>query len=787
MSSQLNKKLIRELLHLKVQVFSIAAVVGIGVAVLFGFSSTYESLKKSRDAFYKLANFSDLFIRLKKAPNQAADLLERLEGVQMVETRLEYDALLSLPDFVEPAVGHLISIPDGQQPKMNQIFLKQGRLPQSLATDEIVIGENFFKAHNFVLGDSFFATLNGRQRELHIVGVGVTPENIISIQAGSMLPDDLHFTNIWINESVLAASYDMRASFNSAVAKITAGVPVVALLSKFDDQLNRYGGVGAINRDKQVSYVYVREELKQLKVQALSIPIIFFLVAAFILNVVMSRMVRSQRGDIATLKALGYLDSEISSYYFKIAATIVVLGAFFGLGIGLWIGNTMTKLYAAFYHFPELKYDFSYFQFFIGIIVSLLTALVGVYSSLKGIFRLQPAEAMRPPTPHLFHKGFFENQKWFRLLTTRSRMIIRGVTNFPGKAVMTGLGLCFSIVILVSGLFWQDSMDFLMLAQYSFTQKETGAIQLTHALSPQAVKEVQNIPGVIEAEGYRSSAVKVRYENREEITAIKGLPKKARLLGLVNEQLEELTLPESGVSISRILANQLEVNAGDTLTLEFLEGRKPTVRLKVSNIVDSMMSNEILTSRSTLAKVLKTDDLVDRVLFRSYLDSTILYTKLKAMPNVLSVTYRDSVLKFFEENSAQFILVFAFILSVFASAIGFGVAYNSLRVSLSERDWELATLRILGFTVPEVFRILISEILLLLALFLPVGWILGYLNARWLLTMMSMDNFQIPFLVSPSTYFWATLILLFSTAVSAVVIYRLISKSDMVASLKSRG
>ncbi len=785
--SLLNLKLIRELSHLKLQVFSIAMVVGIGVAVLFGFTSTEESLRKSRDDFYKSAQFSDLFLRIKKAPLHAVHGLESIEGVTGVETRLEYDALLSVPDYIEPAVGHIISIPDGKQPTMNQIFLKKGRLPSALSEEEIIITEGFFKAHKFELGDIFHASLNGRKRQLKIVGVGVSPEHIFSLQPGSPLPDDFHYTVIWMNESALAASFDMRSSFNSAVLKIKPDLLVEGLIAKINQQMDRFGGVGALGRDKQTSHVYVREELKQLRVQAFSIPIVFFLVAAFILNVVISRMVRSQRGEIATLKALGFFNAEISAFYYKVAFVIIGLGSLFGLMLGAWIGSSMIELYGDFYHFPTLSYSFSIKHFFIAMGVSFLTASIGVYSSLRGIFKLSPAEAMRPPVPHMFHKGLLEGSGWVSALSTRSKMIFRGVTNFPLKALMTGLGLCFSIVILVSGLFWQDCMDFLLLAQYSFVQKETGTIRMTHALSPNSVHEVRRLPGVIEAEAYRNAGVKVRHLNQEKHSVIKGLPQNPRLTGFVNRDLVELAPPTQGIFVSEILANQLKVGEGDILEVEFLEGRKPVISLKVERILEGLMNVEILTSRKILAQILKTDDLVDQILFRSFSDSTLLYTRLKQMPNVLSVSYRDSALKFFQENSARFILVFAAILSIFAGAIGFGVAFNSMRVTLSERDWELATLQILGFTVPEVFRILLGEVIFLLILFIPFGWVLGYLNAKWLLSIMSMDSFQIPFIIDVGTYFWASVILVISTAISAWVIYRLIAQSDLVATLKSRG
>lgn len=783
----LNKKLVRELGHLKTQVFSISVVMAIGISMLFGFSSTYKSLEKSRDDFYQSSGFSNVFLNAKKAPDLLAKQLESIKGVKQVESRLEYEALISLPKFQEPAVGRFISIPDGRQPKMNRIHLTRGRIPQATANNEVVVTPGFFKAHELSLGDLFSATLNGRLRKLKVVGVGVSPEHIISIQAGLPFPDDLHFTVVWINQTALEATYDMRSSFNSAVIETNPNINELEVIAKIDQKMDPFGGHGAYGREKQVSYFFVKEELNQLKTHALMIPVIFFLVAAYILNVVISRMVRAQRGEIATLKALGYLDSEVASYYFKVTSVIVFFGAVIGLGLGHWLGRAMIDLYGDFYRFPTLKYDFTYLELLLSIVVSLMVALAGAYFSLRHIFQMQPAEAMRPPSPPSYQKAFLESQAWFRQMQIRTRMNLRSMVNFPVKTTLTGLGMCFSVVILVSGLFWQDCLDFLILAQYSFVQKESGRIQLTHDVSPRAVKEVESLQGIVEAEGYRQSVVKVKFGTREETTSIKGFPDQARLQGLVDEDLRDIALSKSQIFISRILSDQLKVGEGDTIDIEFTEGREPKFQLKISRIVDSLMSNELITSRRTLAQMLKSDDLVNQILFRSLQDTSVLYTKLKSMPNILSISYKDSALEFFEQNSARFIGVIAVIISIFAGAIGFGVAFNSLRVALAETDWELATLRILGFTTPEVFFILFSEILILLILFLPVGWVLGYWNGRVLLNMMSVEAFQIPFIIDPMTYAWATLILFASVSVSAFFIFRLVARLDLVATLKSRG
>ena len=783
----LNTKLIRDLLHLKAQVASIVAVVGIGVAVFFGFTSTHQSLKKSRDDFYQSSNFGNVFAFVKKAPSYAAKKLAQIEGIQEVETRLEYDALLSIPKMEEPAVGHFIGIPDGRQPITNQLFIKRGRLPSAVSSDEVVVSEGFFKAHDFQLGDGFTGTLNGRKKFFRIVGVGVTAEYVIALQAGSPFPDDRHFTVIWLNNSVLAGSYDMHASFNSLVMKTSAGVDEKKMIQIIDNQLSKYGGVGAFGRDRQVSNVFVREELKQLQVQSTSIPIIFFLVAAFILNIVISRLVRAQRSEIATLKAVGYFDRDVSSYYFKVAGLVVLMGSLLGVLLGLWIGDSMIRLYGSFYRFPTLSYDFTFSQVAMAMAIALFTAFGGTFSALRKIFRLRPAEAMRPPAPRRFHQSFVEKRPWFRAMRTRGRMTVRGVVSYPVRSVMTGIGLSFSIVLLIIGLFWNDTTDHLILAQYSFVQKETGKIQLVQSVAPGGVYEVQRLQGVLEAEGYRNVPVKVRFQNREQSTSIKGYPSQARLQGVINEDLQELSLPEGGIYMSQILADQLKVIEGDWVDVEVLEGRKFSFPLKVEKVLETFMNSELLTSRKVLSRIMKTGDQVNEILFRSFTNSTSLYAKLKEMPNVLAVSYRDSALQVFNDTSAKFLLVFALILTLFAGAIGFGISYNNMRVTLAERDWELATLRILGFRIREVFSILISEVVFLASVFIPVGWILGYFMAQWLLDKMSMEAFRLPFVVDSMTFFLATMTMVISTLLSAYFIYRRVSQLDMVATLKSRG
>lgn len=786
--STLNRKLIRDLKHLITPIISIGLIVAMGLGTFFGFTSTYYSLQLARDRFYQSHNFPDLFATVKKAPRSILESLTQLEGVQAIEGSLLQEGLMTLPQFDEPVIGRFISIPDGEQPVFSRIYLYSGRLPHPFSPQEVVINQAFAEAHGLKLGDTFQATLNGRKYPFVISGIGVSPEYIFALHPANPIPDDLHFGVIWMNQSALASAYDMKASFNQLAFRLGDSASSKEVKDKLDVILEKYGALGAIEKEDQVSNRYISEEIKQLRVQATSVPLIFFIVAAFILNVVLSRLVSTQRSEIAALKALGFTDSEISAYYFKLAGAIILVGVVAGLLLGIWIGQSMTDLYARFYRFPTLVYAYSYGHFFNAVLISIVTAGLGVLSSTRHIFKLSPAQAMRPPTPIEYHKGWIEQRAFFKGLKVNLKMAVRGLSSHPLRSLMSGFGISLAMLLLISGLFWNDSMKLLLNAQYRFIQRESGTLTLSRSLNRSAVWEVEQIYGIYMAEGYRQLPVKARYGPATETTLIFALPDKPRLRGLIDEDLKAIPIASDSVYITQGLARILSLERGDVFSVEVLEGTRKRMQLQVHGIIDSFMGHQILLSRAYLSELLGEEDLVNQIAFRSNpLLTSQIYAELKERPNVVGVSFKSAALKIFEETSARFILVFAFILALFAGAIGFGITYNNARITFAERDWELATLEILGFKNFEVFKILYSEILILTLSFIPLGGLLGYVYSQYLVHQMMPENFNLPFRVAPSTFAYAVLTLLIATALSGIFLYKRIKELDIVETLKTRG
>jgi ABC-type antimicrobial peptide transport system, permease component len=317
----LNRKLLRDLSRSRAQIFSIAAVVACGVASVLAMRSTLDSMQRSRDMYFASARLPNVFASLKRAPERVALRISEIEGVTAIETRVAADALVRVPGLPEAATGHFISIPDDGHPLLSTLYLRRGRFPAVRSEDEVLINQHFAEANNLTPGDTLSAVINGRWRELTIVGVALSPEFVhdaVPSAGMGMFADSRHIGILWMRRKALAALYDMDGAFNDVGVLIASGASEQHVIASLDRILEPYGGGHAYARKDQLSNVVVSNEIEQLRVFGTAMPVIFLLVAAFLLNIVLSRLVATQREEIASLKAFGYRNSEIAIHFLGI-------------------------------------------------------------------------------------------------------------------------------------------------------------------------------------------------------------------------------------------------------------------------------------------------------------------------------------------------------------------------------------------------------------------------------------------------------------------------------------
>jgi putative ABC transport system permease protein len=784
----LTRKAIRDLWHLRGQALAIALVIAGGIANLVMSQATLESLAGTRERFYRENAFADAWVALKRAPEPVALRLAAIEGVAAVETRVAASGNLSLPGFDDPVRAALLSLPaDGAPARLNRLTLRAGRLPAAGGRREVVVSEAFAQAHGFEPGVRLRATVYGRAQWFTVVGVAASPEFVYQIQPGSTFPDFKRFAVLWMDRRALEAALDMDGAFNAAAFRLAPGANREAVLAAIDRELARFGGLGAYARKDQLSHRFLEHEFKQLGTMAWLFPAIFLSVAAFLLNVVVSRVVGMQRDQIAILKAFGYSGRAIAGHYALMVAGIALVGTVIGVAGGAVLGHWLSGVYMQFYRFPFLEFRLGPGVIGMGAAVALAAALSGTAFAVWRAARLPPAEAMRPPAPERYRPTLVERLGLARFIDQPTRIVLRQIERRPGKTALSVLGLALACAIMMVGRFQSDAIDWMVDTQYRIAQRNDIGIVLTEATGRGALRELGALPGVEQVEPFRSVPVVLRHGTRSYRTGIEGLLPGAQLKRPIDRALQPVTLPEDGLLLTDHLATLLDLAPGDRVEVQVLEGRRARLQLVVAGVVHEYIGAQGYMRLDALNRALGDGDVLSGARLAVAPEAREgLFRRLEDRPRVAGVGVREVEIRNVYESIAESMLTFAFVSLLLGAVINFGVVYNAARVSLSERGRELASLRVLGFTRPEVAWILVGELVILVLLAIPLGFVLGYALVWYMGTALSSDLFRVPVRVTTETYAFAGLTMLVSSLLSALLVRRRLWHLDLVEVLKTR-
>ncbi|MBI2835189.1 MAG: FtsX-like permease family protein [Acidobacteria bacterium] len=783
----LDRKLVRDLRHIAGQAVAIALVIGAGVAMFIMYLGTFDSLRLTQTAYYDRYRFADVFLTLKRAPLGLRDRAAAIPGVARADARVVIDVTLDVPGLTEPATGRLIGIPLPHQAMLNDVFLRRGRFPLPERPDEVLVSEGFAVARKLRPGDALGAIINGRRRELVISGIALSPEYVYSIRPGELMPDDSRFGIFWMNGRALASAFNMEGGFNNLAILLQPGVSDAEVIARLDRLAAPYGGLGAIPRALQTSHWYLDSELTQLQNVGLILPIVFLAVAAFLLNVVLTRIVSVQREQIAALKALGYSNLELGVHYTKWALAIAALGAVLGTAGGAWLGSKMVAMYNDFFRFPILQYRLPAWVIIEAIAVSFGAGVLGAIEAVRRAVTLPPAEAMRPEPPARYRRSWLERAGLRRFLAPATRMVLRNVGRHPVRAATSIVGIGLAVAMLIVGTFFIDAIDVLMDVQFQAAQRQDMTVAFVEPVSGSAIYEVSRLPGVVHAEPLRAAPARLRVGPRSRQVAITGLVATPRLSRVLDVTGGPIRLPPEGLVLSKKLAEILGVWPGDTVTIEILEGRRPVRRAKVGALVEEYMGTSAYMEIGALRRLLREGETLSGA-FLQVDDAALgpLYRRLKTTPRVAAVSLKDAAVESFEKTLAETMYIMIFFNLIFASVIAFGVVYNAARIALSERRRDLASLRVLGFTRAEISSILLGELAVVTAVAIPIGLVLGYLFAAWLVAVFDTELYRFPLAISARTYAYAAAAVVVAATLSGLAVRRTLDRLDLVAVLKTR-
>lgn len=786
--SMLDRKLVRDLARLWAQSLAIALVMACGVMTLILALGATRALEDTRAAFYDRTRFGDVFASATRAPESVKTAIASIDGVSAVSTRIVNAVIIDIEGMAEPATGMVISIPDHGEPAVNRLYLRSGRFPEPGRDNEATIIEAFADAHGFQPGDTFDVLINGRKRHLAITGITLSPEYVYAIGPGDMVPDQKRFGVIHMHRSVLEGAYDMNGAFNDVSLTLSRSADKDDVIARLDTILKPHGGTGAYDRKDHMSDAFLDSELTQLRAMAQVIPPIFLFIAAFLVNMILSRLIALEREQIGLLKAVGYSNTAIAWHYAKLTLAISLVGVVIGGIAGTRLGHGMASLYGEFYSFPFLVFSQEPDLYVISTLVTFAAALIGAANAITGAVRLPPAVAMRAPAPTRYRSLFSGSSGGFRLpFSQLTIMALRHLVRWPLRTTLTTLGTALPVALLITSLFAFDSVDHMIDTMWFRADRQDATLTFAMDRSEDALRDVARLPGVLAAEPFRAEAATLRNGHRSRNVQIIASRPETDISRVLDQEFAPITLPPAGILLSERLATHLGLATGDHVEVELNDGQGRKVLVPLVGVTNSYVGLNANMSLEALNRLSGQGNRISgaRVIVD---DNRIrdLYDEVKQTPAIASVALQGVSLKRFraviEENIGISITIYV----ALAVIITFGVIYNSARIQLSERARELASLRVFGFTNREVSSVLLTELGVMVILAQPLGWLIGRIFSVLVAKGFESDLFRIPLIINPPTYAVSSLIVLGGALVSALIVRRRIDRLDLIRVLKTR-
>ena len=783
----IDQKLLRDFRRLWIQALAIALVLACGVAILLTSVGMYKALSDTRSAYYERNRFADVFAHTTRAPLSLLAEIESIDGVQSAEARISDYAILDLPGYARTAVGHIISLPETSDPVLNVPLLVSGRLPAPLNPDEVVVNAPFAQEHGYAPGDSFSANLKGRKRELVIVGTALSPEFIYTIGPGALMPDDAAFGIIWMSERAAAAAFDMTGAFNDVSLSLLAGMQSEPVIDALDTLLEPYGGLGAYGRDTQMSDAFLDAEINQLRGMSVILPPIFFCIAAFLVSMVMGRIIALERSEIGLLKAIGYSNTAICLHYLMLAGLIAVVGVGVGWIAGTLLARSLAAQYAEFFNFPYVIFRVSYWVYALAGLAGLATTSLGAMQAALKAARLAPAIAMQPPAPTRFKRSFIDEGMARMRLAQSTVMILRSLLRWPLRSFLTSLGLALAVASMIAATFINDALDEIVDLAFYQTNRQDAVLLFSEDVPEAAIEDVRNLPGVLQAEGQQHHAAILRHGHLSKRTAVETRRPGSDLSRVLNTQGTQLNVPPGGIVLSERLAEHLDIRPGGQIEVEFLTGRRETYDVTVTELVElyfGLGAYMDLEAMNALFRQAPRVSAINMTMDDNKLDA--LHAVIKETPRITGIVEMKENRRSFQETIEENILVMNTIYTVVAVLITIGVTYNAARIQLSERARELASLRILGFGRGEVSYILMGEMMLIALVAQPFGWAIGAYIAYLMTNSFTSDLYAIPLVLKPATFTLASLVVLGAAMGSVLIVRQRLDRLNLVSVMKTR-
>jgi putative ABC transport system permease protein len=784
------KMIFRELKNIKGQFISIVTIIAIGITFYTGFNTTLFNLKTASEQYFRDYRLAHLWVYFSKTPENVVERIMKIPGISKVTGRVVEDVKLSPAE--QNVMVRLITLPDSPAAPVNDVLLKSGRYFTDDHSRQCLVEEAFFKTNGLKLGGELRPVINGNEVKLKIIGTVKSPEYIYQLRDGTELfPNARKFGIIYLKESYGRPLFGFEGSINEAVVLLSATANSQAIQERLKKLLTNQGLQEITPRKEQLSYNTFSGEIEQLSSLGSVFPMMFLLVAALITYITMSRLVENQRVQIGTFKAIGYNNLQILAYYLAFAVLMGLAGSLSGFVLGQYFSKFMLNIYNNLYQLPLAAIKPQYGLIVSASLLALGFGLLAGFNAAKHELRLAPAESMRPKAPKAGTKTLIERIVClWRRLNFSWKIIVRNLFRYKKRVAFTAVGIILATALLLTACGMNDSLDYLIDKQFSDIQQYDLKVNLNQLSNRDALKYFDSLPHVVKTEPMVEMGMELRNGWRVKKMGLTVLPQESELYRIVDVKGTPVPLPARGILLPERLGRLLNLRVGDEAHFEVLwsglrSDHKPK-EIIIKGQVAQYVGQSAYGSMGQVNRFFDEGRIANVVLIK--LDDrrheTAVVGKLTKLTTVSSIQSKaESVHNLERTLDSMNSMVVIFILA--AGALAFAVIYNITNINIHERRRELATLKVLGFTEPEMKRLIFNENLIVTFAGVLAGLPVGGLFLDALMQSAASENMTLPAVLYNRSYFWTYCLMFGFTIFANLVLTRRIRSINMVEALKS--
>jgi putative ABC transport system permease protein len=748
MVSLLRVKLRRDVRRQAAQFAAVTITLLVGVALFVATSDAYNNLDASYKQLYKQLRFADVTV----TGGPVQEVAQRAEAAGAVTAvRTVADVPLAVGDAT--FLGRVVGMPVGSQPAVDQVQMLSGSYLEPGDPRGALVEQHMASHFGLAAGDTVRISGQGGWIDAVVRGVVASPEYLWPARSRQEIfaaPGD--FGVLFVPETL--ATSVAPPDTPQQVAVYGADPALVAELGRIATDGE---ALSVITREEQPSNAALQEDVSGFGELAVLFPILFLSAGAMAAFVLLGRLVRTQRAQIGTLTANGFSSRTIFRAYLRYGVLVGLAGGILGAIAGVALGTWITHLYTAAISVPITVIRITWTTPVIGIAIALAAAIVATVAPARAAAHVPPAEAMHGIAPvGTARPSIFERLvPAIRRLPSRWKLAIRDIGRSRRRTASTMIGVVLSLVLILVSWGMLDTTQILLAQQFDTVQRQDAQLFFTPNASPSAVvTAATGIAGVDTVEAAAQLDVSIAHGGGSYSTSLLALPPDTTMHTFLAPGGASEALPTEGLLVGSALQGQLQVAAGDVVTVAG-PGLPRPVQLPIAGFVDEPLGTLAYTSLPALELAAGATDLSNTALvrFAPGVDRARLLSELAAVPGVATVLDAQG-LQSSVDSLMQLFYVFVGIMLLFGGLMSFGLMFNTMSANVAERAGEMATLRAAGVGRRTISGILTRENVLVTAIAVPLGLVIGYLLAASFMSSFNSDLFRFTLHVR-----WTTLVL----------------------------